>query len=96
MDLTTNLGKFRLLALVEGVSLLLILFVTMPLKYGFQTPQPNKFMGMIHGVLFLVYLVLVVLMTIKYKWKIKKMVLALIASVVPFGTFWADRKLFQS
>lgn len=95
MNLKTQLGKFRLLALVEGVSLLLILFVTMPLKYAFQIPAPNKVMGMIHGILFMLYLVVVIYMTIKYSWKMRKMILALVASIIPFGTFWADKKLFK-
>ena len=95
MDLKTQLGRFRLLALVEGVSLLLLLFVTMPLKYAFQTPGPNKVLGMIHGLLFIIYVVLVIQMTIKYKWEIRKTLLALVASVIPFGTFWADQKLFK-
>jgi len=67
----------------------------MPLKYAFQTPGPNKVLGMIHGLLFIIYVVLVIQMTIKYKWEIRKMILALVASIIPFGTFWADKKLFK-
>jgi integral membrane protein len=91
----TQLGRLRLLALVEGISFLIILFVTMPLKYAFQMPEPNKFFGIVHGLLFVLYVFAVIQITIEQQWKIRKMFLALLASVVPFGTFWADKKLFK-
>ena len=50
---TTQLGKFRILAFIEGVSFLVILFITMPLKYVLEIPLPNKIFGMLHGVLFI-------------------------------------------
>lgn len=91
----TQLGRLRLLALVEGISFLIILFVTMPLKYAFQMPEPNKVFGIVHGLLFVLYVFAVIQITIEQQWKMRKMFLALLASVVPFGTFWADRKLFK-
>ncbi len=93
--LKTTLGRFRLLALVEGVSFLVILFVTMPLKYGFQTPEPNQFFGMLHGVLFIAYVFMAIRVTVTEDWSLKKLGLALLASIIPFGTFWADKKLFR-
>ena len=96
MDLIkTQLGRLRLLAFVEGVSFLIILFITMPLKYALQMPAPNKFFGMAHGLLFVLYVLAVIQITIEQQWKTSKMLLALAASVIPFGTFWADRQLFK-
>ena len=92
----TQLGRLRLLAFIEGVSFLLILFVTMPLKYGFQMGEPNKIVGMAHGVLFILYVVAVIQISMDEQWLKKKTFLALLASVIPFGTFWADKKLFRS
>lgn len=89
------MGRLRLLAFIEGVSFLLILFVTMPLKYLYANPMPNKYVGMAHGVLFLAYVVAVVQTHLDRNWPMKKTSLALLASVVPFGTFWADAKLFR-
>ena len=48
----TQLGRFRVLAFAEGVSFLLILFITMPLKYLMDMPGPNKIIGMAHGIPF--------------------------------------------
>lgn len=91
----TQLGRLRILAFIEGVSFLLILFVTMPLKYGLQMGEPNKIIGMAHGVLFILYVVAVIQISIDEQWLKKKTFLALLASVIPFGTFWADKKLFK-
>lgn len=93
--LSTQLGRLRLLAFTEGVSFLILLFVTMPLKYAFGMPGPNKVFGMVHGLLFVLYVLAVVQVKIEKDWSIKKTLLALVASVVPFGTFWADVKLFR-
>lgn len=93
--LSTSLGRLRAIAFIEGVSFLVILFVTMPLKYGMNIAEPNKVVGMLHGVLFIVYILAVVLIKDKMTWGAKEFILALLASIIPFGTFWADRKLFR-
>jgi integral membrane protein len=54
-----------------------------------------RVVGMAHGLLFVLYVLLVIQVKIEYGWSFKKMALALLASVVPFGTFWADAKLFR-
>ncbi|TGM66377.1 DUF3817 domain-containing protein [Leptospira levettii] len=90
----TKLGRFRILAFLEGVSFLTILFVTMPLKYLYHNPEPNKVVGLVHGLLFLLYLVELFQVKVELNWKMKKTILAAIASVVPFGTFWAEKYLY--
>lgn len=93
--LQTQLGRLRILGFVEGVSFLLILFVTMPLKYYFDQPGPNKIIGMAHGILFISYCYLVVDVGINRSWSWKVIGLSLLASIIPFGTFWADWKFFR-
>lgn len=93
--LTTQLGRLRLLAFCEGVSFILILFVTMPLKYGLDMPAPNQVVGMAHGLLFVLYVLAVIMFKYEADWGWKKTSLALVASIIPFGTFWADKKLFR-
>ncbi|SEP78825.1 DUF3817 domain-containing protein [Neolewinella agarilytica] len=93
--LKTSLGRLRILAFVEGVSFLLILFVTMPLKYLLDQPEPNKVIGMGHGVLFIAYCLLVLVVGINRDWSWKVIGLSLLASIIPFGTFWADKKYFR-
>lgn len=88
------LQVFRLVAILEGCSFLLFA-ITMPLKYMWDYAKPNYIVGMIHGVLFLLYIILLLLVWVKYKWTFKKMFLAFIASLLPFGTFIADRRLYS-
>ena len=94
--LKTQLGRLRILAFIEGVSFLVLLFITMPMKYAFNNPAPNKAFGLVHGLLFLLYVLAVIQIKIEQNWNLRKTLLALLASVVPFGTFWADKKLFQN
>ncbi|WP_080240613.1 DUF3817 domain-containing protein [Spirosoma rigui] len=93
--LRSQLGRLRVLAFAEGVSFLILLFVTMPLKYAFATPGPNKVFGLVHGLLFVLYVLAVIQAKIALDWSFRKTALALLASIVPFGTFWADVKLFR-
>jgi integral membrane protein len=90
---TTTLGKFRIVAFLEGCSYLLFA-LTMPLKYFCSMPKPNYFVGMLHGTLFLLYIILLLAVSFKYKWAFAKMLLAFIVSLIPFGTFFADKRLF--
>lgn len=98
--ITTNsnsklLQFLRILGIVEGISFLVILFVTMPLKYIWEMREPNQIVGMAHGVLFIAYCVLVVIVGYRFKWKLLTIFWALLASVLPFGTFVADAKIFK-
>jgi integral membrane protein len=94
--LKTQPGRLRLLGFVEGISFLVLLGVGMPLKYVFHQPEANKVIGLVHGLLFVLYVLAVVQARIGLSWSNRKTGLALLASVVPFGTFWADVRLFRS
>jgi len=90
----TPLERFRFIAFVEGCSFLLI-GITMILKYRYDMPGPNYVVGMVHGLLFILYIVLLIQVTYLYKWSFWKLTLSFIASLIPFGTFYADKKLFS-
>lgn len=94
MNLSTPIGRFRLIAYLEGISYLLFA-VTMPLKYGMGIKEPNAYVGMSHGVLFIIYIMMCIQCIVLYEWKFKTSLLALIASLIPFGTFYADKKIFS-
>lgn len=91
----TSLGRLRIIGFIEGISFLLILFVTMPLKYFYSMGEPNKVIGMVHGLLFVLYIYAVMQASFDKKWSFKKSFIAIIASIIPFGTFWADKKYFR-
>lgn len=94
MNLNTPIGRLRLLALLEGISYLLFA-LTMPLKYMLDIREPNFYVGMAHGWLFILYGIFCLQNIYIHKWGIKTSATALIASLIPFGTFYADAKIFN-
>ena len=85
----------RIIAWSEGISFILI-GISMPLKYGFDIPQPNYVIGMAHGILFILYNLLILVNTSKNKWKIKQAIFLCFLSLVPFGTFYGDYKYLKN
>ncbi len=90
----TVLGRLRIVAFMEGCSYLLLGF-TMVLKYKFSMPLPNYIVGSAHGFLFVLYIILLLQVAFLHRWNLLKMFFAFVASLVPFGTFYADKKLFR-
>ncbi|OIQ15365.1 MAG: hypothetical protein BM557_11665 [Flavobacterium sp. MedPE-SWcel] len=87
---------FKIVATLEGLSLLVLLFVAMPLKYIWDMPEMVRTVGMAHGVLFIGYIILAVMLKIEDAWPWKKFLIVCAASVVPFGTFYIERKYFSN
>lgn len=85
--LQTPLGRFRAVALAEGLSYLTLFGVTMPLKYMADMPGPNKVVGLIHGALSVLYVVLLVQVWRAERWSLLRALVAFVASLVPFGAF---------
>lgn len=92
--LKTPLGRLRLVAFIEGCSYLLLGF-TMILKYKFSLPQPNYIVGSAHGILFVLYILLLLQVAFIHRWNSIKIFMAFLASLIPFGTFYADKALFR-
>ncbi len=92
--LKTALGRLRIIAFLEGCSYLL-LGITMILKYKFSMPQPNYVVGLAHDVLFVLYVILLFQVAFSHRWNLLKLFFGFLASLVPFGTFYADKKLFR-
>lgn len=86
---------FKKIAWFEGVSLLLLLFFAMPMKYIAGNEIYVKTIGMAHGVLFVVYIVLAIGLKFSLNWDFKKFTFICLASIVPFGTFYAEKKILN-
>ncbi|UUC44551.1 DUF3817 domain-containing protein [Flavobacterium cerinum] len=84
---------FKIIAFLEGVSLLLLLFVAMPLKYIYDQPEMVRMVGMAHGLLFIGYIVLATMLKMEENWPVKKFLIVCVASVIPFGTFYVEKKI---
>jgi integral membrane protein len=94
MENNKLLNRFRWLAVAEGISYLL-LGITVPLKRIYNIPEPNFVVGSIHGVLFIAYCIILLVLMIDLKWSFKKGLILFLASLIPFGTFWAERKYLR-
>ncbi|MEA1784947.1 DUF3817 domain-containing protein [Arenibacter sp. GZD96] len=89
------LQAFRITAILEGISYLLLFGVGMPLKYGFQIKEPNIYIGYAHGFLFVAYVALAVLVCIEKRWGIKRFLILFGAALLPFATFYIDKKYLK-
>ena len=85
---------FKITSFLEGVSYILLLFVGVPLKYLAENDVLVKSLGMPHGLLFLAYIVLALVIRSRMKWDTKTTFIVLIASLIPFGTFYVNKKFF--
>jgi integral membrane protein len=93
--MTKTLKIFRVIAFLEGLSYILLLFVAVPLKYFYGDPQYVKLLGMPHGLLFIAYIVMAIWFWNDFKWSKRILYLVLLAAIVPFGTFYIDKKYLK-
>lgn len=89
------IGRLRLVGFYEGISFLVLLLIAMPLKYWAGIPQAVTFVGGLHGLLFVLYMLAVLHVWIAHRWSIFKVAAAFIAAFLPFGTFVLDKKLLR-
>lgn len=87
------LGRFRMTAIAEGISFITLLLIAMPIKYIAGDPRAVLYVGWVHGILFMLYILTLIIVAIKLEWKIKKTAIAFLASLIPFGTFVMDKSL---
>lgn len=80
-------GKFRALAIAEGTSLVLLVGVAVPLKHLAGIAIATRIMGLVHGLLFLLYEAAVLDALGSKRWPTRRIVLSALAAFVPFGTF---------
>ncbi len=91
----TQIGRLRILGFLEGVSLLVLIFVGVPLKYYFDSPDFTKILGPIHGAIFLLFLVNAFSVGVEQDWKFKTIWKVILATFIPFGTFYIDNKILS-
>ncbi|MBP3943079.1 DUF3817 domain-containing protein [Sphingobacteriaceae bacterium WQ 2009] len=84
---------FRQIALWEGISTVLLFCLAMPLKYFADIPDAVKIAGSIHGFLFIIYVIALLICWSEYKWEMKRGLIYLAASFVPFMPFWVEKDL---
>lgn len=94
--LASSIGFFRIIGFLEGMSFILLMFIAMPLKYIYDQPKAVEIIGMAHGVLFVVFVLFAFYLSITKKWNLFKVTAPLLlSSILPFGTFVADKKILS-
>ena len=91
----SSLQLFRITAFLEGVSYILLLGLATPIKYFLDDPKYVKLLGMPHGLLFIAYIAFAVLFKKEFVWNTKDFGYVLLASIIPFGTFYIDKKYLR-
>ena len=93
--LSSGVGRLRIIAFLEGWSLLLLVFIAMPVKYVMGIPEATFAIGMIHGVLFVAFVIATLAISIIQKWNLGRLCVVMVSSILPFGTFYVDRKILS-
>ena len=87
------LRALRHLAIVEGISTLVLFFIAMPLKYFAGMPLAVRIVGSIHGALFVALCVMLLFAIRKVPISIGTAAAGFVAAIVPGGPFVLERRL---
>lgn len=82
----------RFMAILEGISYLLLFGFSMPLKYWANIREPNIYIGYVHGALFIIFIALAYVFCRQQGWGTKRYLKFFLASLLPYGTFYMDKK----
>jgi integral membrane protein len=94
--LKTNIGRLRIIGYLEGISLLVLIFIAVPMKYYFGNSSLSKILGPIHGAIFSLFLFNSLSVGVEQNWKFKTTTWKIIvACFIPFGTFYIDSKILS-
>lgn len=89
----STIGLLRGIGIIEGISYLILLFIAMPLKYFADLPVFVRIFGMAHGILFVLFVLVLLVVWFRHRWSLIRVLGAFIASLLPFGTFVLDARL---
>jgi integral membrane protein len=93
VSIVTALRNYRVAAWVTGIGLLVLVFVAMPLKYVFGDPRLVGYVGMLHGFLYMAYIVCTLVLAERCRWRPFEALVILLAGTVPIASFVAERQV---
>jgi len=85
------LTRYRIIAWIVGVVLIVLVVIGMPLKYLGDNDTVVAAVGPFHGFLYMVYLVATFDLSRRAHWPLGRMLLVMLAGTIPFFSFWAER-----
>jgi integral membrane protein len=90
--------RYRVMAYVTGVVLIVLCFVGIPLQAAGKPAVAND-VGVAHGILYIIYLIFAYLLARRLRLANKPMVILLLAGTIPVMTFiverWATRRFID-
>ncbi|MBL4795227.1 MAG: DUF3817 domain-containing protein [Pseudomonadales bacterium] len=93
LDLGHSVGRLRVVGLLEGITLVLLVGVAVPMKYIYLLPTGVSLLGPIHGLVFILYVVLLLENSAAGVFTRRESLRALLSCAVPFGTFFNDASI---
>jgi integral membrane protein len=93
VSIATALRNYRVAAWVTGIGLLVLVFIAMPLKYFFGEPRPVALVGMLHGFLYMAYIVCTLILAERCRWRPLDALVILLAGTIPIASFVAERQV---
>ncbi|CAA6814163.1 MAG: Unknown protein [uncultured Thiotrichaceae bacterium] len=90
-----TLKHLRIIAIIEGTTLILLLLVAMPLKYKFDMPIAVSMIGPIHGIAFLVYVGALMTALLSGLINSIQLIIGAVAAFIPFGSFIFERFMLK-
>ncbi|HSF27120.1 MAG TPA: DUF3817 domain-containing protein [Actinomycetes bacterium] len=93
MRTTKSLTRYRVMAWITGVMLLVLVLVAMPLKYAADSTTLIAVVGPLHGFLYILYVLSVIDLATRRRWALVRTLLVMLAGVVPFATFYAEHRV---
>jgi integral membrane protein len=91
--MTGALTRYRVIAWIVGVMLLLLTLVAMPMKYFGDNDLGVAVVAPAHGWLFVVYLIAVGDLARRVEWRVTRILLVALAGTIPFLSFVMERKV---
>jgi integral membrane protein len=79
----SSIGRLRIIGIAEGISLLALLGIAMPLKYFAGRPEAVKIIGWMHGILFIAFIAVLLLTWLQKRWPFKNVIYGVIAAFIP-------------
>ncbi|NHC15360.1 DUF3817 domain-containing protein [Motilibacter deserti] len=87
------LKRYRVMAYIVGVMLLILVLVAMPIRYIWGHPEFSETFSPIHGACYIVYLIVAFDLGMKARWSKPRILAVLLAGAVPFLSFVVERRV---
>ena len=81
----------RVMGIADGISLLVLLLIAMPLKYFAGLPVVVTIVGSLHGAIFVTYVIAIAIVQLRIRWHIIYSLIAGVVAFIPFGNFIFDK-----